>query len=288
MSKLQLENVTYIYGKGTPFEKTAVNNASVEFDENATVGIIGHTGSGKSTLVQMLNGLYKPTSGRVLFDGRDINENKKELRELRFKVGLVFQYPEYQLFEETVEKDVAFGPKNMGLPEDEISARVRRAVEFTGLDLSVLPKSPFELSGGQKRRVAIAGVLAMEPEVLVLDEPAAGLDPAGRETILGESENWRQANGATVIVVSHSMEEIANHCDKILVLNNGEVYKYGTPKEIFGESEKLAGLGLEAPQISRLCGLLRAKGIELPPDVFTVDDAFDAIVPLLQRGRGNA
>ena len=277
MSKLELENVSFVYGKGTPFEKAAVKNVSVSFDEQATIGVIGHTGSGKSTLVQMLNGLYKPTSGRVLFDGKDINENKKDLRSLRFKVGLVFQYPEYQLFEETVEKDVGYGPKNMGLPADEIAARVRRAVEFTGLDLSVLQKSPFELSGGQKRRVAIAGVLAMEPEVLILDEPAAGLDPAGRETILGEIENWRRANGATVIVVSHSMEEIANHCDRILVLNKGELYKYGTPKEIFGESERLSEFGLEAPQVTRLCNLLREKGIALPRDIYTVDDAFGAI-----------
>ena len=287
MSILQLENVSYVYGKGTPFEKTAVKNVNVAFDENATVGIIGHTGSGKSTLVQMLNGLYKPTSGRVLFNGRDINENKKELRELRFKVGLVFQYPEYQLFEETVEKDVAYGPKNMGLPPEEISARVRRAVEFTELDLSVLPKSPFELSGGQKRRVAIAGVLAMEPEILVLDEPAAGLDPAGRENILGAIESWRKANSATVIVVSHSMEEIANHCDKILVINRGEIYKYGTPKEIFGELEKLSEFGLEAPQVTRLCNILRARGVDLPRDIYTVDEAFRAISALLERRRGD-
>ena len=288
MPKLQLENVSYVYGKGTPFEKTAVNNVSVAFDDCATIGIIGHTGSGKSTLVQMLNGLYKPTSGRVLFEGKDIHEDKKDLRALRFRVGLVFQYPEYQLFEETVEKDVAFGPKNMGLADDEISRRVKRAVEFTGLELSVLQKSPFELSGGQKRRVAIAGVLAMEPEVLVLDEPAAGLDPAGRETILGEIENWRRANGATVIIVSHSMEEIAAHCDRILVLKRGELYKYGTPSEIFGESEKLAGLGLEPPQVTRLCGILRSRGIALPPDVFTVDGAFEAISALLKGGARDA
>lgn len=288
MSKLQLKGVSYVYGKGTPFEKTALNNINVSFDENMTIGIIGHTGSGKSTLVQMLNGLNKPTEGEVLFDGANIHEGKKDLRKLRFKVGLVFQYPEYQLFEETVERDIAYGPRNMGLSEDEIAQRVRRAAMFTGISEEMLQKSPFEISGGQKRRVAIAGVMAMEPEVLVLDEPAAGLDPAGREKILAEIENWRAENSATVIIVSHSMEEIATHCDKILVLSKGEVYKYGTPSEIFAESEKLAEFGLEAPQVTRMCELIRAAGVELPRDIYTVDAAFDALFPLLSGGDANA
>jgi len=288
MSKLQLKDVSFVYGKGTPFEKTALNNVNASFEADATVGIIGHTGSGKSTLVQLLNGLTKPTSGKVLFEGRDINEDKKELRSLRFKVGLVFQYPEYQLFEETVERDVAYGPKNMGLPDDEVARRVRRAILATGLDESVLEKSPFELSGGQKRRVAIAGVMAMEPEVLVLDEPAAGLDPAGRELILSQIESWREEAHATVIIVSHSMEEIATHCDSILVLSHGEVWKSGTPKEIFSESERLAEQGLEAPQVTRMCDLIRAEGVDLPHDIFTVDAAFDALLPLLKGGADRA
>ena len=288
MSKLQLKNVSYVYGKGTPFEKTALKNINVDFDDNMTIGIIGHTGSGKSTLVQMLNGLNRPTEGEVLFEGSDINEDKKELRNLRFKVGLVFQYPEYQLFEETVERDIAYGPRNMGLSDEEIAARVRRAAGFTGIPEKLLEKSPFELSGGQKRRVAIAGVMAMEPEVLILDEPAAGLDPAGRESILSEIEDWRSENSATVIIVSHSMEEIATHCDRILVLSKGEVYKYGTPSEIFSESEKLSEFGLEAPQVTRLCSIIRGSGISLPNDIYTVDAAYDALLPLLKGGARDA
>ena len=288
MSILQLEDVSFIYGKGTPFEKTALSGITVGFEENTTVGIIGHTGSGKSTLVQLLNGLNKPSSGRVLFRGRDVQEDKKDLRSLRFKVGLVFQYPEYQLFEETVERDIAYGPKNMGLSDEEISRRVKRAAAFTGLDESILSKSPFEISGGQKRRVAIAGVLAMEPEVLVLDEPAAGLDPAGRESILGEIEDWRRDSGATVIIVSHSMEEIAKHCDKILVLNRGTLHRFGTPSEIFSESDSLAKLGLEAPQISRLCSIIRSHGVDLPKDIYTVEEACAALLPILKGGRRDA
>lgn len=289
MAILELSGVSYLYGKGTPFEKKALNNINVDFEEGLTIGIIGHTGSGKSTLVQMLNGINTPTEGKVLFEGKDIRENKKDLRPLRFKVGLVFQYPEYQLFEETVEQDVAYGPTNMGLPKDEIERRVKRCLEFTGVPADLIKKSPFELSGGQKRRVAIAGVMAMEPKVLVLDEPAAGLDPAGRDSILGGVDMWRRETGGTVIIVSHSMEDIAEHCDRILVMNDGEVFGYGTPKEIFRDSEKLIELGLNTPQVNRVCTLLRKAGIDLPDDIYTLDEAFNAIAPIwAQKGGKNA
>ena len=286
MAILELSGVSYLYGKGTPFEKKALNNVSVAFEEGLTTGIIGHTGSGKSTLVQMLNGLNVPTEGKVLFEGRDIRENKKDLRPLRFKVGLVFQYPEYQLFEETVEQDVAYGPRNMGLSEDEISARVKRCLEFTGIPEKLMKKSPFELSGGQKRRVAIAGVMAMHPKVLVLDEPAAGLDPAGRDAILGGVDMWRRETGGTVIIVSHSMEDIAEHCDRILVMNDAEVFAYGTPEEIFSRADEITALGLDVPQINRVFTLLRKKGIALPDDIYTLDEALDALLPLINEKGG--
>ncbi len=289
MAILELSGVSYLYGKGTPFEKKALKNINVSFEEGLTTGIIGHTGSGKSTLVQMLNGLNTPTEGRVLFEGKDVREGKKDLRPLRFKVGLVFQYPEYQLFEETVEQDVAYGPTNMGLPKEEIDRRVRRCLEFTGVPEKLMKKSPFELSGGQKRRVAIAGVMAMQPKVLVLDEPAAGLDPAGRDAILGGVDMWRRETGGTVIIVSHSMEDIAEHCDRILVMNDGEVFGYGTPKEIFRQSQELIRLGLDTPQINRLCSLLRDSGIDLPDDIYTLDEALNAILPLwTKKGGKNA
>ena len=286
MAILELSGVSYLYGKGTPFEKKALNNVSVAFEEGLTTGIIGHTGSGKSTLVQMLNGLNVPTEGRVLFEGKDIRESKKDLRPLRFKVGLVFQYPEYQLFEETVEQDVAYGPKNMGLSDEEIAGRVRRCLEFTGIPEKLMKKSPFELSGGQKRRVAIAGVMAMHPKVLVLDEPAAGLDPAGRDAILGGVDMWRRETDGTVIIVSHSMEDIAEHCDRILVMNDSEVFAYGTPKEIFSRADEISALGLDVPQISRVFSLLRKKGIMLPDDVYTLDEALDALLPLIKEKGG--
>ena len=284
MAILELSGVSYIYGKGTPFEKKAITNIDASFEEGATTGIIGHTGSGKSTLVQMLNGLLVPTEGKVLFKGRDVHESKKGLRELRFKVGLVFQYPEYQLFEETVERDVAYGPKNMGLPADEIGRRVREAVRYTGLDEDILQKSPFELSGGQKRRVAIAGVMAMQPEVLVLDEPAAGLDPAGRESILGRLNAWRKETGGTVIIVSHSMEDIARHCDEILVLDHGNVWRHGTPPEIFAHSDQLSQFGLEPPQVTRICSLVGEKGVELPPDIYTPEYAARILLSVWKGG----
>ena len=286
MAILELSGVSYLYGKGTPFEKKALNNVSVAFEEGLTTGIIGHTGSGKSTLVQMLNGLNVPTEGRVLFEGKDIRESKKDLRPLRFKVGLVFQYPEYQLFEETVEQDVAYGPKNMGLSDEEIAGRVKRCLEFTGIPEKLMKTSPFELSGGQKRRVAIAGVMAMHPKVLVLDEPAAGLDPAGRDAILGGVDMWRRETGGTVIIVSHSMEDIAEHCDRILVMNDAEVFAYGTPKEIFSRASEITALGLDVPQINRVCSLLRQKGISLPDDIYTLDEALDALLPLIKKKGG--
>lgn len=287
MAILELSGVSYLYGKGTPFEKKALNNINVAFEEGLTTGIIGHTGSGKSTLVQMLNGINTPTEGKVLFEGRDIREGKKDLRPLRFKVGLVFQYPEYQLFEETVEQDVAYGPKNMGLPQAEIEKRVRQCLEFTGIPEKLMKKSPFELSGGQKRRVAIAGVMAMQPRVLVLDEPAAGLDPAGRESILGGVDMWRRETNGTVIIVSHSMEDIAEHCDRILVMNDGQVMNYGTPKQVFRDSERLIELGLSTPQINRVATLLRRAGADLPDDIYTLDEAFDAIMALWRRKGGD-
>lgn len=286
MAILELSGVSYLYGKGTPFEKKALKNINVSFEEGLTTGIIGHTGSGKSTLVQMLNGLNVPTEGRVLFEGRDVREDKKDLRPLRFMVGLVFQYPEYQLFEETVEQDVAYGPTNMGLPKDEIERRVRRCLEFTGVPEKLMKKSPFELSGGQKRRVAIAGVMAMQPKVLVLDEPAAGLDPAGRDAILSGVDMWRRETGGTVIIVSHSMEDIAEHCDRILVMNDGEVFDYGTPKKIFRRASELVGLGLDTPQITRICSILRERGADLPNDIYTLDEAFNAIISLGERKGG--
>lgn len=286
MAILELSGVSYLYGKGTPFEKKALKNINVSFEEGLTTGIIGHTGSGKSTLVQMLNGLNVPTEGRVLFEGRDVREDKKDLRPLRFMVGLVFQYPEYQLFEETVEQDVAYGPTNMGLPKDEIERRVRRCLEFTGVPEKLMKKSPFELSGGQKRRVAIAGVMAMQPKVLVLDEPAAGLDPAGRDAILSGVDMWRRETGGTVIIVSHSMEDIAEHCDRILVMNDGEVFDYGTPKKIFRRASELVGLGLDTPQITRICSILRERGADLPDDIYTLDEAFNAIISLGERKGG--
>ncbi len=286
MAILELSGVSYLYGKGTPFEKKALKNINVSFEEGLTTGIIGHTGSGKSTLVQMLNGLNVPTEGRVLFEGRDVREDKKDLRPLRFMVGLVFQYPEYQLFEETVEQDVAYGPTNMGLPKDEIERRVRRCLEFTGVPEKLMKKSPFELSGGQKRRVAIAGVMAMQPKVLVLDEPAAGLDPAGRDAILSGVDMWRRETGGTVIIVSHSMEDIAEHCDRILVMNDGEVFDYGTPKKIFRRASELVGLGLDTPQITRICSILRERGADLPDDIYTLDEAFNAIISLRERKGG--
>ncbi len=276
---LQVQNLTHIYSVGTPFEHVALDNMSFSIARGEFVGIIGHTGSGKSTLMQHLNGLLKPTSGSVILDGKDIWSDKKLTRQARFRVGLVFQYPEYQLFEETVYKDIAFGPKNMGLSKEEIDRRVREAAGFVGLTEQQLQASPFDLSGGQKRRVAIAGVIAMEPEVLILDEPTAGLDPVGREEILSNIESYRRAKNATVLMVSHSMNDVARLTDRLLVLNGAQIAMDGTPGEIFRHAADLEAMGLDIPDITRV--FLRLQSMGLPVDsVYTMEQAVAALKKL--------
>ncbi len=270
---IKLENVTVRYGEGTPFALTALDNINLEIPRGSICGIIGHTGSGKSTLAQLLNGLLKPTSGRVLFDGEDINRSKEAVNAIRFKVGLVFQYPEYQLFEETVRNDIAFGPGNMGLSKEEIAERVDAAAKFCGIDGELLESSPFEISGGQKRRAAIAGVIAMRPEVLVLDEPAAGLDPKGRDEILGGLVDYRRETDTSMIIISHSMEDIANWCDRIIVMKNGKVFMEGSVEEIFANAEKLFDAGLDVPQITKLFIELKKRGVVSRSDVYTLEYA---------------
>ena len=282
MSKLVLENVSYIYGAHTPFEIKALDNVDLSVREGSVTGIIGHTGSGKSTLVQLFNGLERPTAGRVLLDGADIWEKPKEMQKIRFRVGLVMQYPEYQLFEETIRADIAFGPKNMGLSEEEITYRVQEAAELVGLDPLLLDKSPFDLSGGQKRRAAIAGVMAMRPEVLVLDEPAAGLDPQGRDGILKGIRDYGKRTGSTVIIVSHSMEDMATYCDDIVVMAHGRVHLCGTRDEVFANARALTEVGLGVPEITRLAMLLEERGIELPKGIYTVEAAVAALKPLFR------
>lgn len=278
MATIQTKGLTYRYGIGTPFEKTAVDHVDLEIESGSFVGIIGHTGSGKSTLIQHLNGLLKPTEGSILLDGKDIWAEKAQMRQVRFRVGLVFQYPEYQIFEETVAKDIAFGPQNMGLAEEEVQARVKETAAIVGLSDDILEQSPFLLSGGQKRRVAIAGVMAMRPEVLILDEPTAGLDPRGREEILEEIKAYRRQTGATILLVSHSMEDVARHAQKILVMNAGKVFCYGTVENVFRRSQELQAIGLAVPQITRVCNALRAKGIPLTEDIFTVEQAKEQLI----------
>ncbi len=279
--------LSYVYSVDTPYEHVAVDNVDIEIKKGAFVGLIGHTGSGKSTLIQHLNGLLRPTSGKIYIDGEDIWENPKDIRRFRFKVGLVFQYPEHQLFEETVKKDISFGPKNMGLSEEEINKRVLEAAKITGLSEEYLDKSPFELSGGEKRRVAIAGVLAMEPEVLILDEPTAGLDPKGRESILSEIKAYHDRTGATIILVSHSMEDVARFASHVLIMDHGKAVMYGKTREVFGRVDELVALGLEVPQISRVFAKLYEKGIPVPESVLTVSEAKDAVIKLLEEGGGN-
>ena len=274
---LQVKNLTHIYSVGTPFEHVALKDISFSIEKGEFVGIIGHTGSGKSTLMQHLNGLIKPTEGAVLLDGQDIWSDKKFTRQCRFRVGLVFQYPEYQLFEETVYKDIAFGPKNMGLKPEEIDRRVREAAGFVGLTEEQLNVSPFDLSGGQKRRVAIAGVIAMEPEVLILDEPTAGLDPDGREDILQNIQNYRKAKNATIMMVSHSMNDVAKLTDRLLVLSNAELAMNGTPKEVFAHAQELTEMGLDIPEVTRVFLKLRALGLDVDP-VYSLEQAVDALV----------
>lgn len=283
MATVTLDHISYTYGKGTPFEVKALDDVSLTIRESAVTGIIGHTGSGKSTMVQLFNGLEKPESGKVLLDGEDIWAKPKEIRGVRFRVGLVMQYPEYQLFEETVWKDIAFGPRNMGLSEKEIAERVKEAAELVELDESFLSASPFDLSGGQKRRAAIAGVMAMRPEVLVLDEPAAGLDPRGRDTILHAVRRYGQKSGATVIIVSHSMEDMAIYCDDIVVMSQAKVFLSGSRDEVFSHASELASVGLDVPQITRLALLLQEKGVALPNGIYTVPAALSALLPLFSE-----
>lgn len=284
MSKvLELKNLSYVYGTGTPFEKTAVNNLSLSIEKGEFIGIMGHTGSGKSTLVQMLNGLMKPTSGQVLLDGEDIWANPKDIRKIRFKVGMVFQYPEYQLFEETVAKDIAFGPTNMGKSGAELEKAVNDAARFTGLKDELLEKSPFDLSGGEKRRAAIAGVIAMNPEVLVLDEPTAGLDPMGRDVLLSQIVQYHKERKNTVILVSHSMEDIARAADKIIVMNKSNLVMFDKTKEVFSKGRELEKIGLRVPQITKIMLELREKGFNVPEGILTVDEAMDCISSLLDK-----
>ena len=282
MAKIKLENVSFFYGKGTAYSKEALKNVNIEIKEGSITGLIGHTGSGKSTMLQLLNGLSTPSDGRVYLDGEDIWQKPKEIGKVRYRVGLVMQYPEYQLFEETVEKDIAFGPKNMGLSNEEISERIREAIDFVGLSPDVLQKNPFDLSGGQKRRVAIAGVIAMRPEVLVLDEHAAGLDPQGRDVILDGVFKYREKTGATIIIVSHSMEDMARLCDDIIVLSHGEVVLHGSRDEVFSESQMLEKIGLAVPQITLLMHELSARGINVNNGIYTESAAVEEIARLMK------
>ena len=314
MYKIYLDHVSYIYGKGTPFEHKALDDVSVGIREGCITGVIGHTGSGKSTMMQLLNGLSAPSKGSVLLDDYDINsdatalyetwknlpeyknlsksaakkaikrEVQKRKRELCFRVGLVMQYPEYQLFEETVYKDIAYGPTNMGLDEEEIRARVLEASDFTGVGRDWLDKSPFDLSGGQKRRVALAGVIAMRPEVLVLDEPAAGLDPQGRTFIFDGIRNYQKTTGSTVLIVSHSMEDMARYCDDMIVMADSRVVMHGSCREVFSQVDDLSEIGLDIPQITQLMQLLKKRGLDIPKDVYTVEDAVSLLRALYEKG----
>ena len=281
---IRVENLVHTYGEGTPFCRSAVDGISLDIYPGEFLGVIGHTGSGKSTLIQHLNGLLKPTAGRVLFHGKDIWEDTKKIREVRFRVGLVFQYPEYQLFEETVRKDISFGPKNMGLDEAEIARRVERAAAFAGLAPELLDQSPFDLSGGQKRRVAIAGVIAMEPEGLILDEPSAGLDPAGRSSLLQNIRDYHRSTGGTVVLVSHSMDEIAENVDRIAVLSDAGVVMSGTPQEVFSRSEELEAVGLTVPQVTKVAMELRRRGVAVDASVYTVEGLYRSLTALRKGG----
>ncbi len=281
---LQTEKLSHIYSSGTPFEREALTDVDFTAYRGEYLGIIGHTGSGKSTLIQHLNGLLKPTSGKVLFEGQDIWASKEYTRQIRFQVGLVFQYPEYQLFEETVYKDIAFGPGNMGLDAAEIDRRVRQAAKFVGLSDEILEKSPFELSGGQKRRVAIAGVIAMEPSVLILDEPTAGLDPVGVESILQNIRDYHNAKNATIIIVSHSMEEVARTVDRLVVVDGGRIPFHGSPREVFAHEEELVSMGLGVPQMTRVFHRLRQTAVDIDPSASTIGQPKAAILEKLGKG----
>lgn len=283
MAILKTEGLTYVYSAGTPFEKTAVDHVELELEANQMIGVIGHTGSGKSTLMQHFNGLLQPTSGKIYLDNRDIWADKSRLREVRFQVGLVFQYPEYQLFEETVYKDIAFGPKNMNLGEAEIRTRVLETAQMLGIDKKLLERSPFALSGGQKRRAAIAGVMAMRPKILILDEPCAGLDPKGRNLMLHQIRDYQKKTGSTVLLVSHSMEDVAEFTEKLLVMSQAKLFCYEETNLVFRRSEELKALGLQVPQIASVMQMLRKKGYDLPEDLYTVAQAKQAILNLLRK-----
>ncbi len=283
MSIIEVKDLSFTYGIGTPFEKKAVDSLNLSINEGEVIGLIGHTGSGKSTFVQMLNGLIRPTGGTVLLDGKDIWEKPKQIRKIRFKVGMVFQYPEYQLFDETVYKDISFGPKNKGLSESEIDETVRKAAKFVGLSDELLEQSPFDLSGGEKRRAAIAGVIAMDPDVLVLDEPTAGLDPKGRKLLLSQIAQYHRERKNTIIIVSHSMEDIAQTTDRIIVMNHGKLEMFDTPKKVFSQGEKLESMGLRVPEITRIMLELKKEGYDVPSGILTVEQAFVEIVNLLKK-----
>lgn len=280
---LETRDLCYTYGAGMPFAHAALGGVSVTFEEGSLTAVIGHTGSGKSTLAQHLNGLLKPESGEILLEGKNIWEDPKKIRDVRFKVGMVFQYPEYQLFEDTVEKDIAFGPRNMELSEEEIAARVKEAAAAVGLSDTLLQKSPFDLSGGEKRRAAIAGVLAMRPRVLVLDEPTAGLDPVGREQMLRQIEQYRETHDATVLLISHSMEDVARLADRVLVLKDGEVAMYDTAPAVFARADELEAMGLTVPSVARVFAALRQRGVPVPADVYTVKKACAVLCDLFEE-----
>ena len=283
MAIIETRELGYRYSPGTPFEKTAVDNVSIQIEKGEFLGVIGHTGSGKSTLIQMLNGLLRPISGQVLLDGVDIWAQPKKIRQVRFKVGMVFQYPEYQLFEETVLKDIMFGPKNMGLSDKEAEERAREAAHFTGLKEALLEKSPFELSGGEKRRAAIAGVIAMDPDVLILDEPTAGLDPRGRDVLLAQITQYHKTRGNTVLLVSHSMEDIGRTADRILVMNHSHAAMLDETKKVFARGDELEAMGLRVPQITKIIQELGRMGLPVDPSTLTVDDALHQLIPILKR-----
>lgn len=285
MGIIKTQDLSYVYGEGTPFRKVALDKINIDIEEGELVGIIGRTGSGKSTLIQHFNGLLKATSGKVFIDGEELFSDKSRLRQIRFKVGLVFQYPEYQLFEDTVYKDIAYGPINMGLSREEVDERVKRTMSLVGLKPELMQKSPFELSGGQKRRVAIAGVMAMEPKVLILDEPTAGLDPHGRDRILNLIKEYHRQKGSTVMLVSHSMEDIAKTVNKILVMNDSRLFMYDTPERVFAKVKELDNMGLTVPQITRVFDRLRDSGIAFSDEVYSVDYAKKLVLRLLQEKR---
>ena len=288
MSLIEIRHLSFRYAAGSPFEKTALDDVSLTIERGEFIGVIGHTGSGKSTLAQQLNGLLRPDSGQILLNGRDIWENPREIRRVRSQIGMVFQYPEHQLFESTVARDIAFGPRNMGLSEEEIGTRVRAAAEIVGLSPELLEKSPFDLSGGQKRRAAIAGVMAMQPEVLILDEPTAGLDPRGRDAVLAQILAYKQQTGATVVLISHSMEDVARCADRVLVMQHGRAAMFAPTAEVFSRAQELTEMGLTVPAVTQVFMLLREKGVPVGENVYTVEQAAERLTALWKGGNADA